>query len=157
MKPILEVLTWVTFAVAMIVSPVAWFRTVRAKTRIEYWKNIALFAALILLVFLFANGADLMPEAPTPPPTRPSAQEVFGRMPTDQLILLAAAAILWIGGGNVLFQMHNRRLGKKWWQALNPLAPPFKDFNTREWLILGGLLVGSMGLGALAISLGHVS
>ena len=42
-------------------------------------------------------------------------------------------------------------------QALNPLDPPFKDFNTREWLIFGALLAGSMGLGMLAISSGHVS
>jgi hypothetical protein len=157
MKPFLEVLTWVTFAVAMVVSPVAWFRMVRAKTRAAYWKNIVLFAAPIFLVFLFANGAGLMPEAPTPPPTPPNAQDVFMRMPTHQLVLLAAAAILWVGGGNVLLQMHNRRLGKKWWQALNPVDPPFKDFNTREWLVLGALLVGSMGLGALAISFGRAA
>lgn len=138
----------------MVVSPVAWFRIVRAKTRAAYWKNIVLFAAPILLVFFFANGAGLMPETPTPPPTPPSAEKIFEQMPTGQLVLLGAAALIWIGGGNVLFHIHNRRLGKKWWQALNPLDPPFKDFNTREWLILGVLLAGSMGLGILAISLG---
>ena len=70
MKPFLEVLTSLAFVVAMVVSPVAWFRIVRAKTRAAYWKNIVLFAAPILLVFFFANGAGLMPETPTPPPTR---------------------------------------------------------------------------------------
>ena len=114
MKPFLEILTWVTFAVAIVISTIAWFRMVRAKTRVAYWKNIVLFAAPILLVFLFANGAGLMPDAPTPPPTSPSVQDIFGRMPTNQLVLLGAAALIWIGGGNVLFHIHNRRLGKKW-------------------------------------------
>lgn len=155
MKPLLEILTLTTFAVAMVVTPIAWFRMVRAKTRTAYWKNIALFVGPILLVFLFANSAGLMPEAPTPPANLPSPQNVFVNMPTGQLILLAIGVALWIGGGNLLFHFHNRRLGKKWWQAMNPLDPPFKDFNTREWLILGVLVVASLGLMALAISIGQ--
>ena len=150
-----EILTWVTFAVAMVVAPVAWFRMVRAKTRAAYWKNIALFAGPILLVFLFANGAGLMPEAPTPPPAPPSPQDVFGKMPASQVILLAMVAAVWIGGGNLLFHLHNRRLGKKWWQAMNPLDPPFKDFSSREWSILVVLVIVSLGLMALAISVGQ--
>ncbi|MDP3539015.1 MAG: hypothetical protein Q8S26_09995 [Azonexus sp.] len=153
MTPFFEILTWVTFAVAMVIAPVAWFRMVRAKTRPAYWKNIALFVGPILLVFLFANAAGLMPEAPTPP-APPSPQDVLGEMPTSQIVLLALVAALWIGGGNLLFHFHNRRLGKKWWQAMNPFNPPFKDFNTREWLILVALAIVSLGLMALAISVG---
>ena len=155
MKPFLEILTWVTFAVAMVVAPVAWFRMVRARTRSAYWKNIALFAGPILLVFLLANGAGLMPETPPPPSVPPSPQDAFGKMPTSQVILLALVAAIWIGGGNLLFHFHNRRLGKKWWQAMNPLDPPFKDFNSQEWSILVALVVVSLGLIALAISIGQ--
>ena len=152
MAPFLEILTWLTFAAAMVVAPIAWFRIVRAKNRAAYWKNIALFVGPILLVFLFANAAGLMPEAPTPPPAPPSPQDVFAKMPTSQVMLLALVAVVWIGGGNLLFYFHNRRLGKRWWQAMNPLDPPFKDFNSREWLILVALVIVSLGLMALAIS-----
>jgi hypothetical protein len=155
MSPFFEILTWVTFAVAMVVAPVAWFRMVRAKTRAGYWKNIALFICPILLVFLFANAAGLMPEVQTPPPAPPSAQDVFGKMPSSQVILLAVVAAVWIGGGNLLFHFHNRRLGKRWWQAMNPLNPPFKDFNSREWSILAALVTVSLGLMAFAISIGQ--
>lgn len=152
MTQFLEILTLVTFAVAMVVAPVAWFRVVRAKTRTAYWKNTALFVGPILLVFLFANSSGLMPEVPVPPPAPPSPQDVFGRMSTSQVILLAMVVAVWIGGGNLLFHFHNRRLGKRWWQAMNPLDPPFKDFNSREWSILVALIIVSLGLMVLAIS-----
>jgi len=157
MQLLLKILASVAFVTAIVVAPIAWFRMVRAQSRAAYWKNMALFGGPILLFFLLAKGAGLLPEMPAPPPSPPSAQDILGRMPTEQLILLGAAALLWIGGGNILFLLHNRRLGKKWWQALNPLDPPFKDFNSREWLILGALVVGSMGLGMFAISLGHAA
>jgi hypothetical protein len=40
---------------------------------------------------------------------------------------------------------------------MNPLDPPFKDFNSREWSILVALVVVSLGLVALAISVGQHS
>lgn len=155
MATFFEILTWATFAVAMVVAPIAWFRMVRAKTRPTYWKNIALFVGPILLVFLLASAAGLMPEAPAPPPAPPSPQDVWGKMPTSQIVLLAVGAAVWIGGGNLLFHFHNRRLGKRWWQAMNPFDPPFKDFNAKEWSILGALVIVSLGLMALAISVGQ--
>ena len=157
MNPFLEMLTWVTFAITLVIAPVAWFRMVRAQTRAAYWKNIVWFIAPILLTFVFANMADLMPKVPTPPPTPPDAQDVFDRMPTGQKVLLVATAVVWIGGDNLLSHFHRRRLGKKWWQVLNPFDPPFKDFNTREWLFLGAILVVSLALGFLAISFGHAA
>lgn len=140
----------------MVVAPIAWLRMLRAKTRAAYWKNIGLFVGPIFLVFLLANGAGLIPEFTTPR-VSPSPQDVFGQMPTEQLVLLVLVAIIWIGGGNLLFHRHNLRLGKKWWQALNPLDSPFKDFNFREWLILGVLVVISLGLLVAVISLGQPS
>ena len=147
------------FVVAMFVCPIAWYRMVRAKTRTAYWGNMGLFVGLILGVFLVADlaGFDTGISKPLPPPQNiPNFEQVFGQMPATHLALLIAAAVLWIGGGNLLFYLHNRRLGKRWWQALNPLDPPFKDFNGREWVVLGLLTVGSLALGAAAISSGRV-
>ena len=156
MKLTLEILTLLVFVVAMVISPVAWYRMVRAKNRVDYWKNIVLFAIPILLALFLAKNSGLMKEAPsTPPPGMPSAVEIFEKMPAEQILLIGLAALIWIGGGNFLFSMHNRRLGKKWWQALNPLEPPFKDFNSREWLILCALIASSMCVGVLAIALGR--
>lgn len=128
---------------------------VRAQTRSAYWKNIALFATPILLTLALGKASGLMTEPVGPPPVLPPPGDVFAGMPTGQLILLSLAAMLWIGGGNVLLYRHRRRLGKKWWQALNPFDPPFKDFNTAEWLTLGGLVAGSFALGTLALSYGR--
>lgn len=139
----------------MFIAPIAWFRMVRAQTRSTYWKNIALFAVPILLTLALGKASGLMQEPAGPPPVLPTPGDVFAGMPTVQLVLLSAAAVLWMGGGNLLFYRHNRRLGKKWWQALNPFDPPFKDFNGTEWLILGGLVLSSLGLAALAVSYGH--
>ena len=147
------------FVVAMFVCPIAWYRMVRAKTRTAYWGNMGLFVGLILGVFLVADlaGFDTGISKPLPPSQNiPNFEQVFGQMPATHLALLIAAAVLWIGGGNLLFYLHNRRLGKRWWQALNPLDPPFKDFNGREWVVLGLLTVGSLALGAAAISSGRV-
>lgn len=139
----------------LVIAPIAWFRMVRAQTRSAYWKNMVFFAAPMLLTFLLADAAGLMPEASAPPSAIPEVENVLAGMPTGQLILLSLAAVLWVGGGNVLLYRHRRRLGKKWWQALNPFDPPFKDFNTAEWLTLGGLAAGSFALGALAVSYGR--
>lgn len=150
--PVFEILTLVAFLVSMVVGPIAWYRTVRAKNRAAYWKNIALFVGPIALTFLFADAAGLLPEATTPPPTAPNLQEVFERMPTRQVILLAVVAVVWIGGGNLLSYFQNRRLGKRWWQGMNPLDPPFKDFNGREMAILLALATVSLGLVAIVMS-----
>jgi hypothetical protein len=159
-QTLFEVLLVIMFVAAMVVCPIAWYRMVRAKTRSAYWGNMGLFAGLILGVFQVADlaGFDTGLRKPAPPPQSiPSIEHVFGQMPPIQLALLISAAVLWIGGGNLLFYLHNRRLGKRWWQALNPLDPPFKDLNTREWVTLGVLTVASLGLGAAAISVGRVA
>ncbi len=155
MKPIFEVLMWVTFAVTMVVAPVAWFRSLRAKSRTAYWTNTALFVVPIVLIFLFAKGADLVPALPASTQPAPGLDDVFGGLPMEQRILLGAAALIWIGGGNLLLHFQRRRIGKKWWQVLNPLDPPFKDFNRKDWFILAALAAVSMGLGMFAMYLNH--
>lgn len=139
----------------LVIAPIAWFRMVRAQTQSVYWKNMALFVAPMLLTFLLAKASGLIPEASAPPSAIPTAEDVLASMPPGQLILLSLIAVLWVGGGNLLLYLNRRRLGKKWWQALNPFDPPFKDFNTAEWLALGGLVAGSLTLGALAVSYGR--
>lgn len=155
---LLQGLAWITFAVAIVLCPVAWVRIIRAKTRSAYWTNIGLFAAPILLAFLFAELGGLRTGIAdsSPAPPVPSVGDLVERMPAAQLALLITVGVLWIGGGNLLFHLHNRRLGKRWWQAMNPLNPPFKDFNPREWVILGALLAASLGLVAVAPSFENV-
>jgi hypothetical protein len=155
MQLLLQILTCAAIVATLMIAPIAWFRMVRAQTRPAYWKNMAFFAAPMLLTFLLAKASGLIPQASAPPSAIPAAEDVLARMPTGQLVLLSLAAALWIGGGNLLLYRHRRRVGKKWWQALNPFNPPFKDFNTAEWLTLGGLMTGSFALGALAVSYGR--
>lgn len=57
--------------------------------------------------------------------------------------------------GSLLLQSQNRRLGRKWWQGMNPLDPPFKDFNRREWIILGILAIAAMALAVAAVNYGR--
>jgi len=152
---LLRIFTALVFLATLFIAPIAWFRMVRAQTRSAYWKSMVFFAVPILLTILLGEASGLMPAPKGPAPTLPAAGDLLAGIPTGQLILLSLAALLWIGGGNVLLYRHRRRLGKKWWQALNPFDPPFKDFNVTEWLILGGLVLSSLGLAALAISYGH--
>ena len=71
------------------------------------------------------------------------------------LILVVLLAIVWLVGGNVLAASHYRRLGKSPWSGFKPLAFPFKDFNSREWIILMVLAAISLGLISLALALNH--
>jgi len=150
----------VVFIVAWITAVVSWFRMVTARDRKTYWKSIALFVGPILLVFVFAELGGLFPETnfenqpkiERPMIDRPELNELFGAMPLLQKILLGAAGATWLIGGNLLFITHNRRTNKRWWHLLNPLNPPFKDFNGKEWLILVCLVVITMALSMAAIS-----
>ena len=151
MQTLLEVLTCLVGVAALVIAPVVWFRMLRAKSRAVYWQSVALFIGPMLLTFVLAQAAGLMPEVPAPSGPPPSFQDVLGDLPTHQIVLLALAGLVWMGGGNLLLHLHRRRLGKTWWQTLNPLEPPFKDFNAREWWTLAGLVVTSLGLVAFAL------
>ena len=64
-------------------------------------------------------------------------------MPLGQWVFFILAGVTWIGGVNLLFLRHKRRVGtpSRWW--------PFRRFNSQEWLVFFALL-------ALAITLGNV-
>jgi len=154
-NPIFLGFFFLVFIAAWITAVVSWFRMVTAKDRKTYWKSIALFVGPILLVFAIAEIGGLFPEVDfqsQPLPEPPMAGDVLAKMPFSQKVLLAAAAVSWIGGLSVLFVLHNKRTNKRWWHQLNPLNPPFKDFNGKEWTILLGLVAVTMVLGMAGIS-----
>lgn len=79
--------------------------------------------------------------------------EIIENNSTTALVLIMLGAGIWIIGGNILDARHYRRLGKPAWSGLMPFAFPFKNFNTREWLIMSVLAVLSLGLLGVAVAL----
>jgi hypothetical protein len=79
---------------------------------------------------------------------------VFAKMPPLQLLFIILFAVTWLIGGHILIAFHYRRLGKPWWSGLKPFVFPFKDFNTREWLILLCLAITALSFGAIALAFG---
>lgn len=152
---IFAIATAVAFVIAFPTTVIAWFRILRAKTSTEYFKNVVLFVLPILVVFVLADMAglaDLPPPMPKEPVEALRPSEIFSQLSLLQLILLGAASVVWIVGGNILMLAHLRRTGKRWWVLLNPFRPPFGEFSSKEWSILGGLLVVSMVLGIAALN-----
>lgn len=152
---IFAIATAVAFVIAFPTTVIAWFRILRAKTSTEYFKNVVLFVLPILVVFVLADMAGLA-DFPPPMPKEPvealRPSDIFSQLSLLQLILLGVASVIWIVGGNILLLAHLRRTGKRWWVLLNPFRPPFGEFNSKEWSILGGLLVASMVLGIAALN-----
>ncbi len=158
-EPFLKTLTIIAFVVAVPVAIVSFFRIFFAKTRRDYWKRIGLFVAPIMLVLFltYLSGSLIFfpprPEAPAPstPPISPFS--MLGKLPGLQLLLLSLGAVTWLFGGNILFWMHKRRIGKPWWQMMNPLDPPFRYFNSKEWSIFGLLFFLSFLILILALAI----
>lgn len=146
----LDFLLIVAFCVTMVVAPIAWLRMLMAKDQSKYLKNAALFVVPILLVFALASLTGQLDE-----PASNAAPVAEGALAPEltwfQVVLLALAGGTWLGGGSLLWFRHTKRVGRSWWSVLNPLQPQFRDFNTREWLILAALAVVSLSLGALAV------
>jgi hypothetical protein len=71
-------------------------------------------------------------------------------------IALAVLFLAFTGvASNAVVAMHCRRVGKPVRRSLrDPADFPLRDFNTREWLMLAGVLVISAGIGLLALLLG---
>jgi hypothetical protein len=79
-------------------------------------------------------------------------QEFIQNNSAATLLLVALVALVWLLGGNLLVASHYSRLGKSPWSGFKPFAFPFKDFNSREWIILLALAIVSLGLIALALA-----
>ena len=77
--------------------------------------------------------------------------QMFTAMPAGQLVFIGLFAATWLIGGNVLVALHYKRLGKPWYSSLKPFAFPFKDFNSKEWLVLVLLAGMSLCFGMVAV------
>ena len=69
----------------------------------------------------------------------------------ETLVLLGLGMAIWLIGGNLVVAWHYRRAGKSAWSGLKPFAFPFKDFNSREWMVLAVLAVTSLVLFGFAL------
>jgi hypothetical protein len=150
----LKTLFAVVFCISLVIAPIALIRILTAKTLRAYLLNFALFAVPMLATLGLAQVTGFMdftaPPKNTPPPE--IGIPVFSR---TQAVLLALAACIWIGGGNVLMHRHTKRMGRSFWSNFNPLKPAFRDFNGQEWTIFAVLVVAALALGAIAIHVGQ--
>jgi len=138
-----------------VVLSVLFYKQSFAKTHKAWWIYTLLlflvgFVGLIVVSKSGLLDAELAEKAKRPPP---SLQTVSSEMPVSQVVLLAAAGIIWIGGVNVLVVWQRRRAGRSWWACFNPFGPIFRDFDGRTWLIFGLLFLLAMGLGMAALSM----
>jgi len=78
-------------------------------------------------------------------------EKVFQANSTETLVSVGLAMVVWLIGGNLLVAWHYRRMGKSAWSGLKPFAFPFKDFNSRKWIILAALAITSLMLFGFAI------
>lgn len=154
---LLDIAFMVVFIGALIVAPVAWFRMLKAKTRPQYLKAIALFVLPILATFALGELSSFKSAAPAPQAPAPTLtlEQAFSGFSFAQGLLLALAAVIWIGGGNLLLWRIHKRAGRSFWRAMNPLNPPFRDFTGRDWFVLIVLAAASMSLAVIAMNLGH--
>jgi hypothetical protein len=143
----------VVFAVTMVVAPVAWLRMLTAKSQRAYLANIALFVLPILAVFGLGHLTGAV-DFNAAPKNELSVEHAAPQLSWIQVLLMSVAGGLWIIGGNVLMYRHTKRMGRSFWSILNPFQPQFRDFTGREWASLAVLAVGTLLLGAVAMSLG---
>ena len=149
----LDILFLVTFCVAMIITPIAWLRMLKAKNQTAYLKNIAWFVIPILAVFALGGITGAFNDQP-PSPQKPVQTGVTEGLSWLQILLLSLAGLTWLGGGSWLWFRHTKRVGRPWWTVMNPLQPQFRDFTGEEWAVLFGLAVVALLLAGMAINLG---
>ncbi|WP_027083645.1 hypothetical protein [Lysobacter sp. HA18] len=77
---------------------------------------------------------------------------VLAGLPAAQLMLLCAAAIVWLVGGNWLSAACCRRIGKPWWHAFRPGTFVVRHFGSHEWFWLAALAAVSLALIILAVT-----
>ncbi len=67
--------------------------------------------------------------------------EAVSSWPLETQIYIGLFAATWLIGGNVVIAFHYKRVGKAWWSGFKPFAFPWRDFNGREWAMLGALAI----------------
>jgi len=74
--------------------------------------------------------------------------EALGSMPTLQLVLVVLSAVAWLIGGNAVFVLHLRRMGRPWWHIFKPGLLLSVKFNRTERLLFASAFAASVALGA---------
>ena len=82
----------------------------------------------------------------------PNMFDVFASWPIETQIYLGLCAVTWLIGGNIVIALHYRRVGKPWWSGFKPFAFPWRDFNGREWGMLGALVIVAFTFGSCGIN-----
>jgi hypothetical protein len=156
---VLELIVSLVVGVGAIVVAFALFvfmlRTLSTTSRKVYWRNIGILAVIGTTAIIAAPF--FMPH-PNPAPVEahkslPAAPEPFAGMSYLQIGLLFAAAATMAVGGNLVGIRSARRAGRPWWQALNPLNPPFRDFTHADVASLGAVAFVALGLAMWALSM----
>lgn len=81
--------------------------------------------------------------------------ESLWSMPAAQAALFVLFLAVAVVGGNGVFALHYRRVGKPVLKSIfDPRSFPIADFNGREWLMLAGVFALSMILGVCAVHAG---
>ena len=78
----------------------------------------------------------------------------LGKMPHAQLVLVLLFLAFSIIAGNAVFALHYRRKGQSAWSVFNPAKFPLFDFNAREALLLGAVVLVSFAILFLALLIG---
>jgi hypothetical protein len=145
------VFVFLAIPVVLLLSLFLVFKQVTAKTRKTYWISLGLFMLLGVAMLTMVNVSGIVPELPKRP--APDVGRIFSQVPVAQLVLLALAAAIWMIGVPFLIIRQTRKAGRSLWAYLNPLNPPFRDFDAEAWKIFGLLAVSSLTLGMAAVSL----
>jgi len=72
--------------------------------------------------------------------------------PRETQIYIGLFAVTWLIGGNIVVALHYKRVGKPWWSGFKPFAFPWRDFNGREWAMLGILAFVALTFGSCGIN-----
>jgi len=131
------------YVVGALAGPILAFRYYRSNSWRRLLKDLP-WAILPQVVLLVAGSYLRGPPAPgkaalTFPPDLwglANMARVFVDVPLDQAIPALLAAVIWLGGGNLVLRHSLKRQGKTWSDVMRPFAFPIKDFDLGEWLAL---------------------
>jgi hypothetical protein len=152
----LAIILCVLFFVGFPISVLGFIRTFRAKTVSENIKAHLMSFVPILTLFLVAylGGLIDIPNFESENfKNQPDPLKSLGNLKPLQIFFLTCAFGISFAGNTFLFHSHHKRTNKKWTTIMNPFAPVFADFNSREWLIFWGSLAAFFifGFAALAV------